>query len=283
MEELSPKLPPLTWLYVPGDRPRMIESALASNAEAVVIDLEDAVLDIAKDRARAIVVELLSTVPSKPVFVRVNHISTPWAIADVEALGSTLGVSGFRAPKVESAADLAYLLPATRVRERDIAIHCLIESAVGLEGISEIATHPAVSGISLGETDLRAQLGLIGDAGLAWARGRVVVAAAAAGLPPPVQSVYPILGDPEGLLASCRLGRSLGFLGRSAIHPQQLDVIVEGYLPAQREVEEAREVIAAFSGMASGSIALADGRMVDAAVLQAARRCVALADRYGIG
>lgn len=133
-------------------------------------------------------------------------------------------------------------------------------------------------GIALGEADLRADLGVREDAGLDWPRSRVIVAARAAGLAPPPQSVHPDIRDLDALAVSCARGRALGFLGRAAIHPRQLPVIERAFLPTEREIEEAETIVKA--AMAEeGAQALADGRFIDAAVVAAAQRTLSLARR----
>ncbi len=117
-----------------------------------------------------------------------------------------------------------------------------------------------------------------GDAGLDWCRSRVVVAARAAGLVPPTQSVHADTRDLEGLAASCSHGRALGFLGRAAIHPRQLPIIERAYLPTERELEEAETIVKAAT-VQPGAQALPDGRFVDAAVVALAQRTLALAGR----
>ncbi len=116
------------------------------------------------------------------------------------------------------------------------------------------------------------------DAGLDWSRSRVIVAARAAGLPPPPQSVHPDIRDLDGLAASCAHGRALGFLGRAAIHPRQLPVIERAYLPTEEEIEQAETIIKA-AATDQGAQALPDGRFVDAAVVAAAQRTLSLARR----
>jgi citrate lyase subunit beta/citryl-CoA lyase len=264
-------LPPLTWLFVPGDRPDRIEKALASAAHAVIVDLEDAVAPGAKAQARANAVELLGARGARRVHVRVNGAGTPWHEDDVAAL-APLPLAGLSVPKVESTAELDAI-------EARLPLHCLLESARGVEAAYAIASHPRVAGLSLGEADLGGETGQSGD-GLDWARGRVVNAAVAAGLPRPPQSVYPDLRDPEGLRGSCERGRELGFLGREAIHPAQLPVIEQAYLPSEAEAARARALLAAFDASATGAFAW-EGRLVDAALVRAARTTVALADRYG--
>ncbi|MFW6721328.1 HpcH/HpaI aldolase/citrate lyase family protein [Streptomyces sp. MAR4 CNY-716] len=158
-------------------------------------------------------------------------------------------------------------------------LYPLLESALGIERAYEIAAaHPAVRGIALGEADLRAELGVADDAGLAWPRSRAVVAARAAGLAPPAQSVYPDVADLDGLARSCAAGRALGFLGRTAIHPRQLPVIERAFLPTRQEAERAEEVVAA-AAADGGALALPDGRFVDAAVVAEAHRTLRLARR----
>lgn len=139
------------------------------------------------------------------------------------------------------------------------------------------SAHPQVRAIALGEADLRADLGVREDAGLDWSRSRVVVAARAAGLAPPTQSVFPDVRDLDGLWTSCARGRALGFLGRAAIHPRQLPVIERAFRPTPQEVEAAQEIVEA-ARVEAGALALPDGRFVDAAVVAQAHRTLALAE-----
>jgi citrate lyase subunit beta / citryl-CoA lyase len=270
-------------LYVPADRPGRIEKALASSADVVILDLEDAVAAPHKESARAAVVRLL-TDPPRPVQVRVNGLRTPYGRADLAALAPLLpGTEGVRLPKIESAEQVREAAAAAP----GVALHPLLESALGVERAYDIArAHRRVASIGLGEADLRADLGVSDDTGLAWARSRVVVAARAAGLPAPVQSVYPDVADLEGLAASSRQGRALGFRGRAAIHPAQLPVIADAYRPDAAEVAAARRVVEAFAtatATGAGAVALEDGAFVDIAVVRRAERLLAEADRGSTG
>lgn len=270
--------PPLTWLYVPGDRPDRVTKALDSAADVVIVDLEDAVLADAKSTARASAAEALRTVDAaQPVQVRVNAAGTPWHEADVAMVAALPGHIGVRLPKAESVEAVRQV----SVDAPDRPVHLLVESALGLERAYDLATATSdVASIGLGEADLRADLGVVGDDGLLFARGRIVAAAAAAGITPPAMAVYTNVRDLDGLAASCRTGRALGFLGRTAIHPAQLDVIRAAFTPTDAEVARAREILAAADQASTdghGAVALADGRFVDAAVLRQARRVVALA------
>ena len=192
--------PPVrSYLYVPGDDERKIEKALAGEADAVVLDLEDAVAPNRKEEARATVASVLESVPARPVFVRVNAVGTEPAAADIDAVvGGHL--AGLRLPKTESVESVRLVAETLTELRSEAGIQCLIESALGLERAFEIATsHERVAGISLGEADLAADLGVGDEAGLAYARSRIVSAARAAGLPHPVGSVYTDVRDLEGL------------------------------------------------------------------------------------
>ncbi|MCM3300152.1 HpcH/HpaI aldolase/citrate lyase family protein [Streptomyces pseudogriseolus] len=271
---------PLTWLYAPGDRPDVVAKALAAGADVVVVDLEDAVAPDRKAYARAATAELLRDPQPVPVHVRVNALGGPWGPADVAALAPAPGLSGLRLPKVSAPSDVVRVARrAVSARGGPPPLYALLETALGVEHAHAVATaHPALRGIALGEADLMADLGMREDAGLDWCRARVVVAARAAGLAPPAQSVHADIRDLEGLEASCVRGRALGFLGRAAIHPRQLPVIERAYLPTEREIEQAETVLKAAAGT-QGAQALPDGTFVDAAVVTAAHRTLALAHK----
>ncbi|WP_031035939.1 HpcH/HpaI aldolase/citrate lyase family protein [Streptomyces sp. NRRL F-5650] len=272
---VSPTAPPLTWLYAPGDRPRVVAKALAAGADVVVVDLEDAVAADRKEYARDATAELLTEPQPVPVHVRVNALDGPLAAADLAALARLPGLAGLRLPKVTAPEQVTGVAEGTG----GPPLYALLETALGVERAYRIAgAHPALRGIALGEADLRADLGVRGDAGLDWSRSRVVVAARAAGLAPPSQTVHPDTRDLEGLAASCAHGRALGFLGRAAIHPRQLPVIERAYLPTERELEEAETIVKA-AAVQPGAQALPDGRFIDAAVVATARRTLSLAGR----
>lgn len=259
-------VPPLTWLYVPADRPDRVAKAIASRAHAVIVDLEDGVAPQAKEQARAALADMLCDIAAKPVLVRVNARD-----ADDLAAVEGLALAGIVVPKVARPDDV----PVTR-----LDVHCLIESAAGVEAAYEIAGAPGVAGISLGEADLRSVTGAL-EEGLDWPRARIVNAAVAAGLPRPPQSVYPNVGDLEGLARSCARGRALGHLGRTAIHPAQLEVIERAYLPSRDEVARAHDTVERVEAFAGASAI--EGELVDAAMLGSARQVLALAERYGTG
>ncbi|MGH3358633.1 MAG: HpcH/HpaI aldolase/citrate lyase family protein, partial [Nocardioidaceae bacterium] len=213
----------VTLLYVPADRPERVAKALGLDTDVVIVDLEDAVAPAAKEDARAGVPALLGARADARVQVRVNAADTPWGAEDLAMVADLDDDIEVRLPKVDSPAtiDAAIgLLGPSR------ALHCLIETAVGIEHAYDIARHSdSVASVGLGEADLRSELGVGDERGLDWSRGRIVVAARAAGLPPPAHSVFTNVADLDGLAASTHAGRALGFVGRQAIHPAQLPVI----------------------------------------------------------
>ncbi|MFE2825369.1 HpcH/HpaI aldolase/citrate lyase family protein [Streptomyces sp. NPDC059271] len=277
---MTAELLPLTYLYAPGDRPEVVAKALASGADVVLVDLEDAVAPDRKAYARAATADLLAQRPPVPVHVRVNALDGPFADTDLKTLSPLPGLSGLRLPKVTSRSDVVRAAEsATPAEGGAIPLYALLETALGVEQAFDIASsHTALRGIAIGEADLRADLGIRDETGLDWSRARVIVAARAAGLPPPVQTVYPDIRDVEGLAASCAHGRALGFLGRAAIHPRQLPIIERAYLPTPAEIDAAEAVVAA-AAAEPGAQALPDGRFIDAAVVTGARRTLALARR----
>lgn len=275
--------PPIrSYLYVPGSDPRRIENALASEADAVVLDLEDAVAPNRKEEARETVAGFLRSGDEKPIFVRVNVPGSALAEEDIEAVAEP-NLAGLRLPKTESAEAVRRVAKRLEDLRCEAGIQCLIESALGLELVFEIArAHERVVGMSLGEADLAADLGVRDDAGLFYARSRLVVATRAAGLPGPVQSVYTNVRDEEGLRRSTEEGKNQGFVGRSAIHPNQLSTINEVFTPTEGEVAEAEDLLARLeesAGAGTGALALEDGRFVDEAVVGSARLTLALARR----
>jgi citrate lyase subunit beta/citryl-CoA lyase len=275
--------PPVrSYLYVPGDDERKIEKALAGEADAVVLDLEDAVAPNRKGEARATVARVLGSEPGKPVFVRMNAVGTELFAADMDAVAGD-HIAGLRLPKVESVEAVRLVAETLEGLRSGATIQCLVESALGLQRAFEIATsHERVSGISLGEADLAADLGVADEVGLLYARSRIVGAARAAGLPHPVHSVYTKVGDLDGLRRSTETGKRLGFVGRSTIHPSQVSVVNEVFTPKEDEVKRARELLDRLedeTASGTGALVLEDGRFVDRAVVESAHLTLALANR----
>ncbi|MEU6183866.1 HpcH/HpaI aldolase/citrate lyase family protein [Streptomyces coeruleorubidus] len=234
----------LSYLYVPGHQSRRIERAYSSEADAVVLDLEDGVPDSKKKYAREMVSEVLAaTTAAKPTFVRINSVASGLCTDDVRAVAGP-SLQGLRLPKVNGAGDLSHVLGLLAEAGHPARVHLLLESAAAVEKAYPLAiASPAVTMLGLGESDLRVDLGCDLDGRtMDAARIRVIMASRAAGLPNPCQSVYAEVRDPEGLRASCIHGKQLGFLGRMAIHPDQLPIIHQVYRPTADEIAEAVDI-----------------------------------------
>ena len=282
MTETMAAAGPLTSLYVPGDRSDRFSKALTSDADEVILDLEDAVAPGHKAEARQAVATFLGDRHPKSVQVRINGLESPWGLDDLGAVVSQPGLAGIRLPKVEAPETIRRVAEQLPVN-RSIGIHLLIETALGVEDAFELAkADPRVASIALGEADLRSDLNVSDERGLTWARGRIVVAARAAGLQAPQMSVFADLADDNGLAASCREGRAFGFLGRAAIHPRQVPIIESAFMPTPAEVADAERLLddlAAALEAGHGAYVLPDGRFVDQAMAGRARTVVALGAR----
>jgi citrate lyase subunit beta / citryl-CoA lyase len=268
-----------SWLYVPAHRADRVAKALRAGADAVVLDLQDAVPPADKATARETALRVLAErdpATGPRIWVRINDPEGPDGAADLDGLAGS-AADGLRVPRTQDPSVV-----------RDVAdragrpLQLLVETALGLVRAAELAAaHPLVAGLGLGETDLAADLGVLDDDGLVWARGAVVVAARAAGLPAPVQSVWTDVADLDGLRASSERGRGTGFAGRSVIHPRQIPVVHRVYTPDAATVAAARRVLAAAEqALERGEVAALDegGRFVDPAVVARARTVLARAE-----
>ncbi|WP_030903394.1 HpcH/HpaI aldolase/citrate lyase family protein [Streptomyces sp. NRRL F-5126] len=258
-----------SWLYVPATRPDLLAKAMRGDADAVVLDLEDSVPHARKAEARAWAAEAARQPWPKPLWVRVNDVAGRYGTADLEALAGT-PVAGLRLPKCETREQIALVLGHV-----DVPLHLLFETALGVERAYELAcAAPQVALLSLGEADLRADLRVRSDDALDWARGGIVVAARAAGLAPPVQSVWTDVADLDGLVSSTQHALEQGYFGRSVVHPRQIGPVNAAFTPAPDEVARARHLVDSLREAAdAGSAAWLDddGRLVDPAVVAQAR------------
>lgn len=277
-----------SYLYVPGDRPDRLAGALTRGADALIADLEDAVAPARKRQAREQVRAWLDADPADGPgagpqrWVRINANSLE---ADLGAV-VTAALTGVVVPKSEPdqlAAVDAMLrdLEAERgLAAGSVAVLPLLESAVGLERVAEVAATPRVLRLGLGEADLAADLGLVLDEErtvLTPLRLGIVVASAAAGVSRPVGPTSTAFRDLDAFRRSGKALRKLGFRGRTAIHPGQIDVIHEVFTPSADEVAAARDMLARFEAADGGGSVDAEGRFIDLALVRNAREVLALA------
>jgi citrate lyase subunit beta/citryl-CoA lyase len=273
----------------------MIQSASRSAADLVFLDLEDAVAPNAKDAARAKAVDALNEIDwgTRTRAVRINDVRTEWAYQDVIDVVTGAGdkLEVLIVPKVKAPRDVWWVetlleqLERKLKRETPVALEVLIEEAEALACVEEIArSSPRLETLILGFGDLSASLGMSLHAdypGDRWnyARGRVVAAARAAGIEA-IDGPYANFRDVEGYTEEARRAAVLGFSGKWAIHPAQIEPANDTFSPAADEVERARALITAMreSEDAGAGAATFDGAMIDAAVARAAEVVVAKAD-----
>lgn len=249
-------------LFVPGHRPERFEKAATSGADAVIIDLEDAVPAADRDDARA---ALRADFTGLPVLVRINGEGTPWHEDDIAAV-SKLPFAAIVVPKAEIGGSLA-----TFAAQSHIPILPLIETARGLSQARDIAILQGVLRLIFGSIDFCADLGCIASREtLLMARSELVLASRLAGLQNPVDGVTASLDDEAAVAADARHASELGFGGKLAIHPRQIAAIRAGFTPQHGEVEWARNVLASGDGAAA-----VDGAMVDEPVRIRARAILA--------
>jgi citrate lyase subunit beta / citryl-CoA lyase len=282
-----------TLLFVPGDRPDRIAKAAASAATAIAIDLEDAVAVSQKEAARQATVAALPTmgVDDAPVIcVRINAVDSGLAEKDLTALEPVLGrVDLIIVPMSADPDGIRYVSDLLARAERatgapagGIGIIPLVETAAGvLDARSIAAADPRVFTLSFGPADLSRELGIAptadGDEFL-HARSQLVLAAAAAQCPPPIDGPHLDLGDAAGLDRAAQRARRLGFSGKQVIHPAQLPTVAAAFSASPAELEWARAVDVAFaSAEAEGvsSIRLSDGTFVDYPIARRARAILA--------
>jgi citrate lyase subunit beta/citryl-CoA lyase len=259
-----------SYLFAPGHNAKLVSKVFDAGADAVMLDLEDAVPPEAKATARTMVADALA---EHPAWVRVNAARTELCEADLKAVADR--AYGIRIPKTESPEDVAWVTE----RAPGKPIICAIESARGVLAAEEIAAAPGVRHLAMGGVDLQRDLHAgNGNLHTLYVRSHLVVVSRAAGLEPPIDSVYPRLDDESGLREQAEFARSLGFFGKSAIHPRQLPILHEVFTPSHEEVAWAREVVRAFDASGGAAFQLPDGEFVDLPVAQRARRLLALTE-----
>jgi citrate lyase subunit beta/citryl-CoA lyase len=273
-----------SFLFAPGNHTRRVEKALSLDADAVILDLEDAVAIAEKAATRNLVAAALEHRPQGLLYVRVNAVDTEFCYWDIVAVLRP-GLDGIILPKVESAAELATIewLLAQLERDRglpigDIDLIPIIETARGIEQIGAIlAAATRVRRIAFGAGDFTLDVNMAwsrSETELAHARAVIVTASRATGIDAPLDTVWVDLTDKEGLEASARTALRHAFQGKMCIHPGQIEVVNRVFTPSNAEIAFAERVIAAFAkAEAEGSAAIQlDGKFIDYPIVYRAQR-----------
>lgn len=260
-------------LFVPGDSRRKLEKSAQLDVDSVIFDLEDAVALSRKEVARQTVATAVTTLDFNHTerLIRVNAPDTEFFMADMTAI-APLAVEGIVLPKVETA---DHLHRATQMTT--LPLFALIESALAIMNLREIAqATPQLAGLLFGAEDLTADLGASPSADkweLLYARSAVVTAAAAYGLQA-IDTVFINLNNQEGLAAEARTARQMGYTGKMAIHPNQVEIIQQIFSPTAAEINQAQAILEAYNAnVATGKgVFTINGRMVDKPVVRAAEK-----------
>jgi len=262
-----PRLP-VSYLFVPGDRPDRFAKAVAAGAGAVIVDLEDAVAPNAKAAARGHIDTWCKGNPasSANLIVRINDAATSWFDDDL-AFVRGCGIGAVMLPKAERAQDIARCVAALSA---DGFVIPIIETARGVVDVDAVASAPGVQRLAFGTLDYAVDVGLSGDErGLLYPASRMALASRIAGIASPIAGVTAAIDNPAQLDADLAFARACGFGAKLCIHPHQLEHTHRAFAPTAEEIDWARRVMAAVD---AGHAAVAiDGKMVDRPVMLKAR------------
>ncbi|KJS02085.1 MAG: citrate lyase subunit beta [Peptococcaceae bacterium BRH_c4a] len=272
-----------TVLFSPANDAKKASKALTCGADAVTLDLEDAVAYSQKESARGILRSVLSQPPPIKLFVRINSAGSKYILDDLEAVVG-LPVDGLMLAKAESAGEVMkvdWLLGLMEERKGITpgitGIIPFIESAGGILSAAEIAAcSPRIKALAFGGVDFSQELGLRYPAesdGLLFARGQLVIACRSAGIAPPLDTVFPDIKNTAKLESEAEIARKMGFQGKLVIHPAQVAPVNHIFTPAPEEIAYARKVVAAFDEAEGSGTAViqVEGKMVEYPIYRRAR------------
>lgn len=285
-----------TMMFVPGNNPGMLLNADVYGADALILDLEDAVAPGEKDAARVLVRNALRAFDygSAEIIIRINPLGTPFIEDDIRAV-VPLKPAMIMPTKVAGAEDIhavsAMILEAERANglpEGSVGLIPLLETAMGIENAYHIATaDPRVKAIFLGAEDLSSDLQAIRSKEnheILYARGRVVMAARAAGVDC-YDTPFTDVNDDEGLAQDAAFARAIGFTGKAVISPRHVPAVNEAFSPSEQDIAYAREVMAVIEEgerLGRGAVSLR-GKMIDKPIVDRARRVLDAAEALGLG
>jgi len=245
-------------LFVPGSRPDRFDKAANAGADAIILDLEDAVAPADKDAARNAIRNWLA--PERKAMVRINGADTAW-FGDDLALAAHPNITAIMLPKTEHTKDVAAVMRAGAAH-----VLPLIETAAGIAAAIEIAAAPGVQRLAFGSIDFQVDLGMrdAHEDELIYFRSQLILASRLAGIAPPIDGVTTSIDDTGKLRTDIARARRLGFSGKLCIHPKQIEEVHVGFAPDAEAISWAHRVIAAAE---DGGVVTVDGKMVDKPVL----------------
>lgn len=266
------------YLFTPGDNEKKIQKALESAADAIIIDLEDAVMADKKDYARSIVYSILTQQKyiMPKVYVRINSLITPWFFEDLKMLQNLRHLDGVMIPKSEDKEPICH---TAKMLKDDCEIIPLIESAEGvvnLEGILE--NNKLIKKVAFGSVDFSLDIGTEWtEEGIerSYAMSRIVLLSKVFGADPPIDAVFPVINDRESFIKDTQKGKQIGFYGKMVIHPKQIEWVNEIYNPSLKQIEWSQKVIQTYENSLNQGAVDLDGKLIDRPVYLLAKRILA--------
>ncbi|MEX6701598.1 CoA ester lyase [Peribacillus frigoritolerans] len=281
-----------TWMFIPGSDEKKLKKVQQLCADVFIYDLEDAVSPEGKKDARDLVRKYIKANQEKENYIRINGFHTPYFYDDLLDL-IDLGLTGIVLPKVETKEEIRSLdhLLVERESKRNlnkgqIKIVPLIESALGLYNSFEIASaSQRVQQLAFGSMDYAFDINATITKNaheLLYARSQLVVTSRAAGVGPPIDTVFVDIKDHKGFLAETQFVKELGFQGKLIIHPDQVDLVNQVFTPSPEEIEEAERIVRAFEqALVKGEGVLQlNGKMVDLPIVERAKRTLQSVNLY---
>ena len=278
-------------LYIPGNNPAMIQQGGIYGADSLLLDLEDSIAPAEKDSARILLKHTIPTVNfyEAEVAVRVNHLDTPFGYDDLQEI-VPIQPHALRLPKIESADDVLRVIrlvekieDAHNLPHDTLMIQAMIETAIGVENAFRIAhSSHRLSAVTIGGQDLAADMGIVlekGSRGIDYASKRIIMAAKAAKIDV-MDTVFVDVEDNDGLLEATRYAKEIGFTGKAAINPRQIETINDVFTPTEQEIERAIDIVATYNRHKAAGIGVfaIHGKMVDMPVVTRALYVLELAD-----
>lgn len=268
------------FLFVPGNSENKILKALNMDIDAIIIDLEDAVVIAEKEKARKLVYSVLAEQETKnlktKIYIRINSIKSPWFFDDINVINRLSNVSGIMIPKSE---DRTSITLAADLLTKNLEIIPLIESARGVYNVEDVLTsHPSVRRVAFGSVDFALDMGVDwSEEGTEriYAMSKMVLASRAFGLEPPIDAVFPIIDNKESFISDAKKGKNIGFYGKMVIHPKHIEWVNEVYVPNESQIEWCKKVTNEYEASDNKGAIEVDGKLIDRPIYLLAKRLLA--------